>query len=114
MQLQSGNKGYLKSHLRKFHLTEVVEEAGEMAQWWQAHTALSGDSHSIAGTHFGRFTTTCCSSSRRLDALFWSPWAHALMCTHTIIMVKKKRRHQFESRGRVDTKGVAAIVPGRK
>lgn len=66
--------GPLKSHSRKFHLTEVVEGAGKMARWWQAHTAHSGDLLSIAGTHFAKFTTTYGSSSRGLHALFWTPY----------------------------------------
>lgn len=37
---------------------------------------------------------------------------HVLMCTHIIIMVRK-RWHQFKSVGSVDMKGIAAIVPGR-
>lgn len=73
--------------------------AREVAQGLRINTALSEDTSSVPSTHTGQLATSCNSSPRGSNTLFWTPRAHLSMhtfpqFTHTI---KKNLKAKTES-----------------
>lgn len=64
-------------------LKNDLQGPGEMAQGLKALTARAESATLVASTHVRQFKTTCNSSSKRPNTLFWPPEVPALICTNT-------------------------------
>lgn len=62
---------------------EFESRAPEKAQQLREHTALEEDLNLVFTVHIRWFTTSCDSSSKRMQ-YFWHPWVSTLMGKHII------------------------------
>lgn len=95
------------------HTVNEEEGVGEMAQRLGKQTSLTEGISLSPGTYTGKPSTTWGWGSKGSDALFWPPWAPALICTEPLpdaySNTYRKTKQSLKRRGRL-AKGLDAEV----